>query len=138
MHRYIKTAIITIALSGLFTSALAQDRFIVKYKLTKSQEDYLSSHRGADKKEAEEKIRKELMKKFSETQLAALSMATNKITGLSAEIKVNDAHSLATGAHVIRLSEDLDKTQSEELIKNVLQDNSVDYIGEDLLLQLID
>ncbi len=126
MNTYIK-ATITIILFGLCTSTMAEDRFIVKYKLSEAQKDFLSSHRGAEAKKAEARIREELMEKLSKEQLAALSAA--------AKVRVTDWFSLANGAHVITLSEDLDKTQTEQFIHDVEQDNYIEFIEEDKELQ---
>jgi hypothetical protein len=63
------------------------------------------------------------MEKLSKGQLDALSKA--------ATTQVTDSRSLANGAHVITLSEDLDETQTEQFIRNVEQYGDVDFIEED-------
>ena len=128
MNAYIRS-IITIALCGLYMSAMAVDRFAIKYKLNESQKTFLSSHSGADKEQAEEQVIKQLMENLSKDQLDALSKAADVKPG--AKVQVIYSHPLATGAHVITLSEDLDETQTEQFIHNVKQDNNVEYFEED-------
>jgi len=128
MNTYIKTTL-TIALCGLCMSAMAVDRFAVKYKLNESQKAFLSSSSGADKKQAEELVIKELMEKLSKEQLDALSKAADVKPGT--KVQVTYSHPLATGAHVITLNEDLDETQTKRFIHNVEQDNSIEFIEED-------
>lgn len=126
MNKYIKT-IVTIALCGLCIPVMAADRFIIKYKLSESQKAFLSSHTGADAKEAKAKIREELMQKLSKEQLDALSA--------TAKAQVTDSHSLANGAHVIKLSKDLDEKQTEQFIHDVEQYNNIEFIEEDKIQQ---
>ena len=136
MNTYIKTTI-AIVLFSLCIPTMAANRFIVKYKLNESQLAFLSSHSGVDAKAAKEKIREELMEKLSKEQLDVLSKAVDKLNTLSTanKIQVTDSHSLGTGAHVIKLSEDLDKTQTEQFIHNVEQDNSIEFIEEDKIVK---
>ena len=134
MNKHIKN-IIAVVLCGLCMPAMATDRFIVKYKLNETQKAFLSSHRGVDIKKAESQIRKELMEKLSKEQLDVLSKAADvKIT---TKIQVIDSHSLATGAHVIILSEDLDAIQTEQFIHNVKQNDNIEYIEEDKELRTV-
>ena len=131
MNAYIKI-IITIALSSLCISTMAANTFIVKYKLTESQKAFLSFHSGSDSKKTEAKIRAELAKDLSLEQLDALSKAADvKIDSKGTKIRATDSYPLAIGAHVITLSEDLDKIQTKQFISNVEQNSDVEYIEED-------
>jgi len=122
MKTFIKISL-TILACGLCISAMAANRFIIKYKLNEAQISFLSAHSGADEKKAKAQIRAQMMEKISKEKIDALS----KAAGVQAE----DSHALATGAHVITLSEHLDEKQTEQFISNVKQDNSVEYIEED-------
>ena len=126
MSTYVNTAI-TVVLFGLCMSAMAADRFIIKYKLNERQKYILSEYGGADKKKHDKLVRFLLMERLLKKQEDALS----KAAGVQAE----DSHSLADGAHVITLSEDLDKIQTEQFIRIVEQYNDVEFIEEDAEMQ---
>ena len=123
MKIFIKISL-TILACSLCMSAMAANRFIIKYKPNESQTSFLLEHEGADKKKARAHIRTQMMEgKISNEKRDVLSTASR--------VRAKHSHSLATGAHVITLSEHLDKKQTEQFISNVKQDNSVEYIVED-------
>lgn len=126
MNMYIKT-IFTIVLCSSCMTAIAADRFIVKYRLSESQKAFLSSHAGVDAKAAKAKIREELMQSLSKEQLDALSTA--------AKAQVTNSRSLANGAHVITLNKNLDEKQTEQFIHDVEQYNDIEFIEEDKIQQ---
>ncbi len=128
MNMYVKT-VFTIVLCISCMTAIAADRFIVKYKLSESQKAFLASHAGADAKEARAKIRKELRERLSNEQIDALSKAAEVKEAV--KIQATDWHSLGDGAHVIILSEDLSEAQTEKFINNVSQYNDIESIEED-------
>lgn len=105
MKTFIKISLTVIACCGLCTSAMAANRFIVKYKTvgTPSQE-----------------------------QLDALSKAAAAIV---ADVKASCRNTLGTGAQVIILSKKLDRKQIEQFISSVKQDKSIAYIEEDRIMQ---
>ncbi|CAL7963461.1 hypothetical protein GAMM_40286 [Gammaproteobacteria bacterium] len=121
MKAFIKTCLMIFA-CGLYVSAIATNRFIIKYKPNESQTSFLLAHGGAD----ENKAKTEMMEKISNEKIDTLSKAVG-IPGVQAR----DSHPLATGAHVIILSKYLDEKQTEQFISTVKQDNSVEYIEED-------
>lgn len=128
MNTYIKNAITTI-LFGLCMPTMAADTFIVKYKLNETQKAFLSSQGVTDTKRVNAKTRELLMEKLSKERLDALSAA--------AETQVTDLRSLATGAHVIKLSQDLNEIQTEQFINSVKQYNDIDFIEENKIQQAL-
>ena len=68
------------------------------------------------------------MEKLPKERLDALSKTANT--------QVEDRHSLATGAHVIVLSENLDEIQTEQFINSVEQDASIEFIEEDQVVKI--
>ena len=104
----LKTCIITALIASYWSClvATAADRFIIKYKLSDTQNAYLS-----------------------EEQLAALSKAANNV-------QVIELQPLATGAHVIALDKDLDEAKTKKFIRNVEQDSSIDYIEENEIIKI--
>lgn len=44
---FLKTILFSVVLCGVHMSAMATDRFIVKYKLNEAQKTFLSTHGGA-------------------------------------------------------------------------------------------
>ena len=125
MKTFIKTGLI-IFTCGLCMSAMAANRFIVKYKPTEAQTSYLLARSGIDEKKAKAQIREQMMERISKEKVDALSRA--------AGVQVKDSHAIATGAHVIILNGHLDEKQTEQFIRNVKQDNSIEYIEEDLVV----
>ncbi|CAL7963464.1 exported hypothetical protein [Gammaproteobacteria bacterium] len=115
---------LTILACCLCMSAMAANRFIIKYKPSESQTSFLEA--AVDKKKAEAEIRAQMMEKISNEKIDALSKAVG-IPGVQAK----ESHPLATGAHVIILSNQLDEKQTEQFISTVKQDTSVEYIVED-------
>ncbi len=111
---------------GISVQAMATNRFIIKYKPNATQAAFLLAHQGVDKKKAEEYVREQLMWPLSQEKIDALSKA--------AGVQAKDFMSIATGAHVIILTKDLNEKQTEQFIRIVQQDNSVAYIVEEGML----
>ena len=122
MKTFVKISL-AVFMCSLCTSLFAAHRFIIKYKPTPAQSFFLLAHHGSE--EARELIRVQMMEKLSREKVDALSRA--------AGVKARDSHPIATGAHVIILSEDLDRKKTEHFIHNVKKNNSVEYIEEDQL-----
>lgn len=128
MKTLIKVCLTTLV-CALCVSAIAEDRFIIKYKLNEWQKYILSEYGGADKEKHDKLIRFLLMERLSKEQVDALSKA--------AGVQAQDWHSLGNGAHVIALSKDLDEKQTEQFIRNVEQDKSVEYIEVDAIIDIV-
>lgn len=106
----------------VYTTTMAANRFIIKYKPTEPQARLLAKG-GKSAKTA----RAQMIQPLSRSKLAKLS----NISGSH----VTELHAIATGAHVIILDKDLNPEQTQELIKNIEQDSNIAYIEEDRLLK---
>ena len=131
MNKYLKI-IVTVALCGCCLSAMASAKFILEYKLSEEQRNALiAAHPTANSEEINMLIAKELIKKLSQEKIDALVAAANKVKGNSLE-KIQIIHSGAVGnsAHVITLSEDLNKEQTQQFINEVARFGNVASIEE--------
>jgi hypothetical protein len=122
MKTFVKISLI-IFMCCVCAPAIAASRFIIKYKPNEAQAAFLLAHRGIDEKWAKAQIRVQMMGNLSQEKIDVLSKA--------AGAQAKDFQALCTGSHVIMLSKDLDEKQTRQFIRNVQQDNSVEYIEED-------
>lgn len=103
--------------------ANAENRFIIKYKPTESQSKQLAAG-GIQAKIA----RVSMASPLSKAQINTLSHIQNNAS-------VTEINQIATGAHVIITSKNLNQEQTDSFIKQVKQQQDVEYIEVDQLLQ---
>ena len=108
----------TISLSSFATT----NRLIIKYKPTTTQ---LTSIKLGTMSTM--MINKQLAQPLSTTTLSTLSQL--------ATVSVKELHSIATGAHVLQLSQTVDSTKLQQIINNIKNNPSVDYVVEDRILK---
>ena len=131
MKKCMKT-IALIVLCSVCLPVAAANRFIIMYKLSKSQEVFLANKSGADKYNAEEQmricsLRDSLREKEDSLQLAVSFV--DDVSVVSVSVK-------GDGSGLVLLDADLNEEQTKQFIKKVEQDSKVESIQEDTIMTL--
>ncbi len=102
MHRKLYSILLLTLISCV---SFANDRLIIKYKPTIAQTNLITTG-----KMSQNSLTKQLMAPLSSSQMNTISKQAN--------IQIEQLHPIATGAHVLRLSNSVDSTKLQQIINH--------------------
>jgi serine protease len=119
----LKRTCLTLVCCSFTSLSVATDRFIIKYKPTPAQSKSLASG-GMQPQKAMEQMSKPLS-----------TVHKKELSKLADGLYIYEVNQIATGAHVIILSKDLNPVETKNFIKKVEEQPDVEYIEEDRILK---